>query len=115
MISVPAGMRVYLAMGATDMRKGMDGLAVLAQEVLKQDPFAGHLSFSAAGKETWSRCCTGMARACACSPSAWRKGRFVWPVSRRGSRRAHPGAARDALEGIDWRAPQRDVPARVAG
>ncbi|MBB3267653.1 transposase [Azospirillum sp. OGB3] len=43
MISVPAGVRVYLAMGATDMRKGMDGLAMLAQQVLQQDPFAGHL------------------------------------------------------------------------
>ncbi|WP_431860466.1 IS66 family insertion sequence element accessory protein TnpB [Azospirillum sp.] len=43
MISVPAGVRVYLAMGPTDMRKGMDGLAMLAQEILKQDPFAGHL------------------------------------------------------------------------
>jgi transposase len=43
MITVPAGVRVYLAMGPTDMRKGMNGLAILAQEVLKQDPFAGHL------------------------------------------------------------------------
>jgi transposase len=45
-ISVPAGVRIYLAMGATDMRKGMDGLAMLAQEVLKQDPHSGHLFIS---------------------------------------------------------------------
>jgi hypothetical protein len=25
------------------MRKGMDGLALLVQEVLRQDPFSGHL------------------------------------------------------------------------
>jgi hypothetical protein len=43
MLTVPAGVRVYLAMGPTDMRKGMNGLAMLAQAVLKQDPFAGHL------------------------------------------------------------------------
>ena len=43
MITVPAGVRVYLAMGPTDMRKGMNGLVILSQEVLKQDPFAGHL------------------------------------------------------------------------
>lgn len=30
MIAIPAGMRVYLAMGPTDMRKGFDGLAALA-------------------------------------------------------------------------------------
>jgi transposase len=39
MITVPAGVRIYLAMGPTDMRKGMNGLSILAQEVLKQDPF----------------------------------------------------------------------------
>ena len=43
MITVPAGVRIYLACGVTDMRKGFDSLAMLAQEVLKQNPFAGHL------------------------------------------------------------------------
>ena len=43
MITVPAGVRIFLACGVTDMRKGFDSLAVLAQEVLKQNPFAGHL------------------------------------------------------------------------
>lgn len=31
------------ALGVTDMRKGLDGSAMLVQEVLKQDPFSGHL------------------------------------------------------------------------
>lgn len=43
MIAIPAGERVYLAMGPTDMRKGFDGLSTLAQDTLKQDPFSGHL------------------------------------------------------------------------
>jgi transposase len=34
---------VHLAFGYTDMRKGIDGLAILVQEVLRQDPFTGHL------------------------------------------------------------------------
>ena len=34
---------MYLAMGPTDMRKGFDGLALLVQEVLKKDPYSGHL------------------------------------------------------------------------
>lgn len=49
MITVPAGVRIYLACGVTDMRKGFDSLSVMAQEVLKQDPFAGHL-FAFRGK-----------------------------------------------------------------
>jgi transposase len=32
-----------LALGYTDMRKGIDGLAILVQGVLRQDPFSGHL------------------------------------------------------------------------
>ncbi len=40
---LPPGVKVHLALGYTDMRKGMDGLAVMVQEVLQQDPFSGHL------------------------------------------------------------------------
>ena len=43
MIPVPASTREWLAAGVTDMRKGFNGLAALAQDVLKQDPFSGHL------------------------------------------------------------------------
>lgn len=39
MITIPAGVRIYLACGPTDMRKGFDGLSMLAQDVLKQDAF----------------------------------------------------------------------------
>ncbi len=41
MMLVPAGVGVHIALGVTDMRKGLDGLAMLVQEVLKQDPFSG--------------------------------------------------------------------------
>jgi hypothetical protein len=34
MIGLPSEMRVWLASGATDMRRGVDGLALLVQEVL---------------------------------------------------------------------------------
>ncbi len=43
MLSLHAGMRVHLALGATDMRKGFDGLAAQVQTALKADPFSGHL------------------------------------------------------------------------
>jgi transposase len=32
--------RVYLALGGTDMRKQIDGLAALVADVLEQDPFS---------------------------------------------------------------------------
>jgi transposase len=39
LIAVPMGVRIYLALGATDMRKSFDGLALLVQETLKHNPF----------------------------------------------------------------------------
>ena len=38
MINVPAGARVLLAIRPIDFRKGAHSLAVLAQEVLAEDP-----------------------------------------------------------------------------
>jgi len=43
MIPMPAGTRIWVACGATDMRKGFDGLAMLAQDVVKQSPYSGHI------------------------------------------------------------------------
>ena len=48
MLIVPASVKVHLALGYTDMRKGMDGLAVLVQETLKKDPFSAICSPSVA-------------------------------------------------------------------
>ncbi len=41
MMLVPAGVRVHIALGVTDLRKGLDGLAMLVQGVLERDPFSG--------------------------------------------------------------------------
>jgi transposase len=43
MLSLPTSVRVYLARGPTDMRKSIDGLAAVTQQVLERDPLSGHL------------------------------------------------------------------------
>jgi hypothetical protein len=43
MIPAPSGMRVWLPAGRTDMRRGMNGLALQVQQVLGRDPHAGDL------------------------------------------------------------------------
>ena len=40
---IPPGARVWIAMGHTDMRKGMQGLALLVQQGLNRDPHGGDL------------------------------------------------------------------------
>ena len=42
MIGLPSETRVWLASGATDMRRGFDGLALLVQETLKRDLHCEH-------------------------------------------------------------------------
>ena len=41
MIGLPAGTRIWLAAGITDMRAGMNGLAARVETALAEDPFSG--------------------------------------------------------------------------
>jgi transposase len=43
MLTVSRATRVFLATEATDMRKGFDGLFALVENVIREDPFSGHL------------------------------------------------------------------------
>ena len=42
-IPLPSDTRGWLATGHTDMRRGMNGLALQVQEVLRRDPYGGHV------------------------------------------------------------------------
>ena len=43
MLTLAAGVKVFLASEAVDLRRGHDGLCALVRSVLALDPFAGHL------------------------------------------------------------------------
>lgn len=43
MLSIPGTVKIFLCLSPTDMRKSIDGLAGLANNVLRQDPLSGHL------------------------------------------------------------------------
>jgi transposase len=43
MITVPSDAKIYLALGATDMRKSINGLSIIAGEQMELDIFSGHL------------------------------------------------------------------------
>lgn len=47
---MPSGVRVWLAVGRTDMRRGMNGLALQVQEALGRDPHAGDFSVFRGGR-----------------------------------------------------------------
>ena len=71
MIALPAGVRVWLATGHTDMRKGFPSLALQVQEILHRDPLGGHLFCLRGRRGNLLKVIWQTARAPACSPSAW--------------------------------------------
>lgn len=119
MIPIPAGAQIWVACGATDMRRGFDGLAMMVQEVLKRNPHCGHL-FVFRGKRAdrikvlwWDG--TGLCL----YAKRLERGRFVWPLSQEGAVALTPAQLSMLCEGIDWRVPvrtdvSRDAP-RYAG
>lgn len=43
MLTLSPAVRIYVATGATDLRRSIDGLAALVRERLDLDPLSGHL------------------------------------------------------------------------
>ena len=115
MIAIPTGVRIYLAMGPTDMRKGFDGLSMLAQEVLKQEPFSGHLFVFRGKRGDLVKVLYWDGQGFCLFAKRLEKGRFVWPITKEGVATLTPAQLSMLLEGIEWRAPQRTWTPQVAG
>lgn len=115
MITVPAGVRIYLACGVTDMRKGFPGLSVLAQEVLKQDPFSGHLFVFRGRRGDLVKILYWDGNGLCLYAKRLERGRFVWPRAKAGTVCLSQAQLSMLLEGIDWRAPRRTWAPELAG
>lgn len=81
MIPVPAGVRVWLAAGHTDMRKGFDGLAVLVQEKLKADPFGGQLFVFRGRRGDLIKLIWHDGQGMCLFAKRLERGRFIWPAT----------------------------------
>ena len=115
MIPVPASTRVWLAAGVTDMRKGFNGLAALAQDILKQDPFSGHLFVFRGRRGDLLKVIWFDGQGACLFSKRLEKGRFVWPSATTGKVTLTPAQLSMLLEGIDWRAPERTWRPLTAG
>ena len=115
MIALPPGARVWLAAGATDMRRGFDGLARQVQEVLRLDPFSGHLFVFRGKRGDLLKCLFWDTQGLVLYAKRLERGRFVWPQARDGSVSLTPAQLAMLLEGIDWRMPARTWQPEMAG
>jgi transposase len=107
MIAPPAGVRVWLAAGATDMRKGFDGLAALVQMQLSEDPFSGHLFVFRGRRGDRLKILWWSGDGLCLLYKRLESGRFVWPQARSGCVSLTSAQLSMLLEGIDWRRPAR--------
>src|ERR1700734_4470946 len=115
MIPVPSGVRVWLAVGRTDMRRGMNGLALQIQEALRRDPHAGDLYVFRGGRGNLIKILWHDGLGMSLYAKRLEKGRFVWPTASDGAGVITPGQLGYILEGIDWRNPVNSWRPSAAG
>ncbi len=104
---VPANTKVWLATGVTDMRKGFNGLSILAQDALEQDPFSGHLFVFRGKRGDLLKIIRWDGQGACLFSKRLERGRFVWPAPVNGKVAVTAAQLAMLLEGIDWRMPQR--------
>jgi transposase len=127
-IPMAPGVRVWLATGRTDMRKGMDGLALVVQEALREDPHSGHLFVFRGRRGDLLKVLWHDGQGMCLFAKRLEKGRFIWPQTVDPSRSDRDPSRSDRdpvsitpaqlgylLEGIDWRAPRRSWVPQAAG
>jgi transposase len=106
MILVPAGVRVWLATGHTDMRKGFPSLSLQVQEVLRRDPLCGHLFCFRGRRGDLLKVAWHDGRGACLFTKRLERGRFLWPGPADGAVTISAAQLGYLLSGIDWRNPQ---------
>ena len=107
MIAPPPNVHVWLACGHTDLRRGFDGLASLAQNHLSKDPFSGHLLVFRGRRGDLIKVLWWDGQGLCLFAKRLERGRFVWPQAKDGAVFLTPAQLSMLLEGIDWRMPAR--------
>jgi len=115
---LPPNVKVHLALGFIDMRKGIDGLAMLVQGVLQQDPFTGHLFvFRGRTRANLIKIIYWDGTGFCLFTKRLEHGVFLWPSSVKSDETLSLTSAQLSLliEGVDWRAPEQRWRPAMAG
>jgi transposase len=115
MIPVPSTVRVWLAVGRTDMRRGMNGLALQVQETLKRDPHAGDLFVFRGRSGDMIKIIWHDGLGMSLYAKRLEKGRFIWPSPADGVVAISSAQLAYMLDGIDWRSPRHTFRPKSAG
>lgn len=99
--------RPHVPYPITDMRNGFNGLASKVQNVLKDDPFSGHLFIFRGRRGDQIKVLWADSDGLCLFTKRLERGRFVWPVTRDGKVHLTPAQLSMLLEGINWKHPKR--------
>lgn len=110
MIGPGTGVRVYLACGVTDMRKGIQGLAAAAQQVIRQDPWSGAVFAFRGRRGDRIKLLYWDTQGFCLYYKVLEHGRFPWPSPADGVVRLTSAQLAMLWEGIDWRRPAWTAP-----
>jgi transposase len=98
--------RVWLATGHTDMRRGFPSLARLVQESLKRDPHVGDLYVFRGRRGDLIKIIWHDGQGACLFTKRLERGRFLWPLLADGVVTISVAQLSYLLSGIDWRMPR---------
>jgi len=103
MMNFAPGTRVYLSCAPVNMRKGFDGLSAEVANVIRMDPYCGHLFVFRGKRGDYVKVLYWDGSGLCLYAKRLEKGRFVWPPIL--DEQLHLTQAQLALliEGMDWR------------
>jgi len=115
MIAIPSNVRVWLATGHTDMRRGFPSLALLVQESLKRAPHAGDLYVFRGRRGDLLKIIWHDGQGACLFTKRLERGHFLWPSMAGGVVTISVAQLSYLLSGIDWRMPQETWRPKAAG
>jgi transposase len=120
-LTIPSSVKIFLATGPTDMRKGVDGLGALVTQQLGEDAYSGHLFVFVSRKRNRAKILYWDAGGFVVVYKRLEKGRFRMPPVKEGQTSIPLDATQLTmlLDGIDysrvrkpkhWKPPSRLTP-----
>jgi len=115
MIPISSGVRVWIATGHTDMRRGMNSLALLVQEAFKHNPHDGNLYVFRGKSGKLIKILWHDGLGMSLYAKRLERGRFIWPSAADGAVMITSAQLGYMLDGIDWRNPVQTWRPSAAG
>ena len=115
MIPISSGVRVWIATGHTDMRRGMNSLALLVQEAFKRNPHGGDLYVFRGRSGSLIKILWHDGIGMSLYAKRLERGRFIWPLATDGVISISMSQLAYMLDGIDWRNPVQTWRPSTAG